>query len=233
MKVISLYLNTQSPTTSKYAPTDKTNLANVKWSINWREIFGKYAETNKACRVKAKIVSSPSVNLNSSSNQGNIRVNFTSQYSNLTNGLNLGVPIVRTTGDTLPQTFFSATISSSVTPTILTVNSGTTPNVSLPIGTTISGNGIPANTTILSQISQYSYSMSNSATASSSTVILNTKPTYYLDLDTIQTFGSNINIPMSNDLYVQFFKNDDTTFQSNVVDYQLWLYFDIEEDDEP
>ena len=52
MKVISLNLSTLA--SGKYAPTDKSNLANVRWSINWQEILGKYFNTNRACRVKGK-----------------------------------------------------------------------------------------------------------------------------------------------------------------------------------
>ena len=157
MKVASLYLNTQT-TNGKYVPVDKTNLANVKWSINWREIFGEYDTTDKLCRVKAKLVSSGSTTLSSANNQGSVRISITSQYSNITNGLNLGPLILRQTPDSLI--------------------------------------------------------------------------TYYMDLDTIQTFGLSANIPMSNDFFVQILKNDDKTLQSSVPEYQLWLYFDIDEDND-
>ena len=158
MKVISLYLSTLTTAGTKYAPVDKSNLANVKWSINWKEIFGEYANSNLPCRVKAKLITAGATTLTTANNQGSIRVSLTSQYSNITNGINLGVPILRTTAD-----------------------SGTT---------------------------------------------------FYLDMDTIQTFGLSVNIPMSNDFFVQFLKSDDRTLQSNVPEYQLWLYFDIDEDDD-
>ena len=155
MKVISLYLNTKSTVGTKYAPTDKSNLANVKWSINWTEIFGEYANTNKPCRVKAKLITAGSSSLSSSGNQGSVRVSLTSQYSNISNGINLG----------------------------------------------------------------------------SSTIRLAADSTYlYLDLDTIQTFGLSCNVPMSNDFFIQFLKADDKTFQTNVPEYNIWLYFDIDED---
>ena len=156
MKVISLYLNTQS--VGKYAPTNKTNLANVTWNINWSEIFGEYADTNKSCRVKAKLITSGATTLTSGNNQGCVRVSLTSQYSNITNGLNLGV-----------------------THLFLLEDSGTT---------------------------------------------------WLLDLDTYQTTGSSVNIPKSNNFFVQFFKPDDRTFQPNVPEYQLWLYFEIDEDND-
>ena len=54
MKVVSLNLSTLG--SGKYAPIDKSNLANVKWSINWKEILGEYYETNKPCRVKCKLI---------------------------------------------------------------------------------------------------------------------------------------------------------------------------------
>ena len=37
MKVVSLNLSTLA--TGKYAPIEKTNLANVKWSINWKRFW--------------------------------------------------------------------------------------------------------------------------------------------------------------------------------------------------
>ena len=157
MKVASLYLNTQT-TNGRYVPVDKSNLANVKWSINWKEIFGEYDMTNKLCRVKAKLVTSSSTTLTSANNQGSVRISITSQYANITNGLNLGSLILRQSAD-------SAT-------------------------------------------------------------------TFYLDLDTIQTFGLSANIPMSNDFFVQILKNDDKTLQPSVPEYQLWLYFDIDEDND-
>ena len=159
MKVISLYLNTKSTVGSKYAPTDKSNLANVKWSINWTEIFGEYANTNKPCRVRAKIITTEATTLTTANNQGCVRVSLTSQYSNITNGLNLGVPHL------MPLT--------------------------------------------------------------------ETATSYYLDLDTtIQTSGMTVNVPMNNDFFVQFLKPDDKTLQPNVPEYQLYLYFDIDEDND-
>ena len=85
MKVISLNLSTLA--SGKYAPTDKSNLANVRWSINWQEILGEYFNTNRPCRVKGKLISATSYLLNSTNNLGTVRMSFTSNYSNINNGL--------------------------------------------------------------------------------------------------------------------------------------------------
>ena len=62
MKVVSLNLSTLG--SGKYAPTDKSNLANVKWMVNWKEIMGEHYTSNHSCRVKGKIVSAGSTLLN-------------------------------------------------------------------------------------------------------------------------------------------------------------------------
>jgi hypothetical protein len=118
MKVVSLNLSTLG--TGKYAPLDKTNLANVKWSINWKEVMGEYFNTNKHCRVKCKVISAASTSLNTTNNLGTIRASFSSIYSNINNGLILGVPIITQTADIASSiTQFFGTISA----TTLTVNS--------------------------------------------------------------------------------------------------------------
>lgn len=98
MKVLSLYLSTQS-TGTKYTPYDKSNLANVKWNINWRDIFNEYIDRNVDCRVKCSLISSSSSTLTTSNNFGTVRANFSSVYGNVTNGFVLGMPILRTSVD--------------------------------------------------------------------------------------------------------------------------------------
>ena len=95
MKVVSLNLSTLG--SGKYAPMDKTNLANVKWSINWKEVLGEYYNTNKPCRVKCKLITAASTLLNTTNNLGTVRASFSSNYSNINNGLVLGVPILTQT----------------------------------------------------------------------------------------------------------------------------------------
>jgi hypothetical protein len=180
MKVVSLNLSTLG--SGKYAPLDKTNLANVKWSINWKEVMGEYYNTNKPCRVKCKLISSASTLLNTTNNLGTVRASFSSNYSNITNGLVLGVPIITQTSDIASSiTQFVGSISSttlSVTPfgygqmlsviggtngistTTLTISSA----IAIPIGSVISGFGITGYVTITAQTSNTTYTMSSAQT---------------------------------------------------------------------
>ena len=178
MKVASLNLSTLG--SGMYAPIEKTNLANVKWSINWNEVLGEYYNTNKPCRVKCKLITAASTLLNTTNNLGTVRASFSSNYSNINNGLVLGVPIITQTGDVASSiTQFIGTISS----TTLTVNSfgygqmlqitGGTNTVStttltvsstspaIPVGSVITGQGIVGYTTITAQVSATSYTMSS------------------------------------------------------------------------
>lgn len=68
-------------------PFNKTNLNNVKWNINWREIFGN---TEGECRVRVKFVSQSATNFTWTANTGSIRASFTSNNQNSSNGFNLG-----------------------------------------------------------------------------------------------------------------------------------------------
>ena len=177
MKVASLNLSTLG--SGMYAPIEKTNLANVKWSINWNEVLGEYYNTNKPCRVKCKLITAASTLLNNTNNLGTVRASFSSNYSNINNGLVLGVPIITQTGDIASSiSQFIGTISS----TTLTVNSfgyggllqitGGTNTVStttltvsstspaIPVGSVITGQGIVGYTTITAQVSATSYTMS-------------------------------------------------------------------------
>jgi len=53
--VVSVYISyTLQSKPPKYTPTFKSNLANVKWNINWKEIFGDQVGE---CRVRAKFIS--------------------------------------------------------------------------------------------------------------------------------------------------------------------------------
>ena len=192
MKVVSLNLSTLG--SGKYAPIDKTNLANVKWNIDWKEVMGEYYNTNKHCRVKCKLITSGSTLLNTTNNLGTVRASFSSNYSNINNGLVLGVPFLTQSSDT------SSTITQfigSITNTTLTVNNfgygqfisfigGTagTPNTvltlasatAIPIGSVISGSGINGYCVLINQLSGTTYTMSSSQTISTGTAIVSALP---------------------------------------------------------
>ena len=74
--------------TSSLKPYNKINLNNVKWNINWRQIFGN---TEGECRVRVKFVSQSATNFTWSANTGSLRASLTSNYQNSNNGLNLGL----------------------------------------------------------------------------------------------------------------------------------------------
>ena len=180
MKVISLNLST--PSSGNYAPIDKSNLANVKWSINWKEVFGEKFNQNLMCRVKVRLISSQSNQLSTANNTGPVHASFQSNYSNIANGLVLGVPIIRPTSDnsSLITQFIGsiATTVLSVNPfgygSLLTVTGATAgaasttltlaSATSLPIGAVISCNSISGYCVLVSQASTTSYIMSSSET---------------------------------------------------------------------
>ena len=97
MPVVSLYLSTKA--TGKYAPIDKSNFANVKWSIPWNEVLGDYYNSNVFCNVRCKLLTYPDVDYSSANSYGTVRANFTSSYSNITNGFVLGIPIIHNVVD--------------------------------------------------------------------------------------------------------------------------------------
>lgn len=111
MRTYSLYLSTLS---SINAPTNKTNLAQVKWSVNWREIFGNKVGN---CRVRTHIISKSSNVLTWANNVGSCRINLASNTSNCSSGLNLGM--VRPMND-----FSSATVNTTYLECDTTMSSG-------------------------------------------------------------------------------------------------------------
>jgi hypothetical protein len=100
--------------------------------------------------------------------------------------------------------------------------------VQLPIGSIISGNGVNSGTVVLSQTASYIYTISGTQNTTQAPLICNPN-NYYLDLDTLESFGQTINVPMNNSFTVQFLKPDEQTLMSNIPEYQLWLDFDIED----
>jgi hypothetical protein len=143
-----LYLSTTGVTNKPY---NKTNLNNVKWNINWKEIFGS---ATGECNVRVKVVSASASNLTFANNIGSVRASFASNYQNSTNGFNLGcvLPVLDNTSAT-------------------------------------------ANTT-------------------------------YLECDTIATTGVTMIIPTTNNDFTISFLNSSEGVMANVPEYQIWLYFD-------
>jgi hypothetical protein len=116
-----LYLSTNTSTNS-LKPVNKTNLNNVKWSINWREIFGN---REGECRVRVKVTSASATNLTWSANVGSVRASFASNYQNSTNGFNLGAVLPQldttaTTTTTVPGYTSTSTTNIGVSPPVTT-----------------------------------------------------------------------------------------------------------------
>jgi|VirMetMinimDraft_7_1064189.scaffolds.fasta_scaffold08226_2 hypothetical protein len=92
VKVYSLYLSTQSPAGTPYAPI-VDNQSVVAWNINWDSFFGSQSANNSLpnkCRVKF-LLTSKSGTLVYNNTMGSLRANFTSSYANNYNGVNLGL----------------------------------------------------------------------------------------------------------------------------------------------
>lgn len=189
MKVVSLNLSTLA--TGNYAPMDKSNLANCRWLINWREILGEYHNSNKTCKVKGKLISAPSTLLTSANNLGTVRLSLASNYSNITNGLTLGIPIIRQTADTnatITQ-FVGSTSGTTLTVnpfgygtllqviggtgglTVSTLTLATGSTGSIPIGSVITGFGIAGYCTIIGQTGNLVYTMSSNQNIATGTNI--------------------------------------------------------------
>ena len=145
-----LYLLTTGATNKPY---NKSNLNNVKWNINWKEIFG--SETGE-CNVRIKLVSASATNLTFANNIGSVRASFASNYQNSTNGFNLG-------------------------------------SIELKLVSTIA-----------------------------------TPITTYLECNTIDSKGVTMIIPTTNNNITISILNANETLMASVVDYQIWLYFDVE-----
>ena len=152
MRTYSLYLST----TGVNKPLSTTNLAQLKWNINWKEIFGN--RNVGECRVRVRLISSANASITTANNNGSLRASFQSYTSNSTNGLNLGAIV--------PNTFF----------------------------------------------------------------ITSTTVSLYLEGDTSMTNGVSMIIPASNsELYITIL-NSSETLMLNVPNYQIWLYFDVDDE---
>ena len=148
--VVSVYISyTLQSNPPKYTPTFKSNLATVKWNINWKEIFGdKVGE----CRVRAKFISESYALLTWENNLGSIRVSLSSNTTNSSNGFNVGMIC-------------------PITETLAT----------------------------------------------------------YLDCDTTTTQGCTSIIPTNNQEFTVTILDNTENLMANVPDYQLFLYFDVDD----
>jgi hypothetical protein len=98
-KVYTLYLSTQTPAGNIYAPVDATNKAQVRWSINWDQLYGsiKSDVDERIARVSFQISSLAQDSIYTyAGNSGILAIQgISNKFSNSNNGLVLGtvVPI--------------------------------------------------------------------------------------------------------------------------------------------
>jgi hypothetical protein len=87
----SLYLSTLTAG-GQYKPVSKTNLANVTWNVNWRDVFSPDDE-GKPMKVRVRVLSRNVVAASSGwdTSIGSIRCNLPDKSSNSTNGLFLSL----------------------------------------------------------------------------------------------------------------------------------------------
>ena len=90
-KTHSLYLSTLTAK-GQYKPVSKTNLANVTWNVNWRDVFSPDDE-GKPMKVRIKVLSRNVTAANAAwdTSIGSIRCNLPDKSSNSTNGLFLAL----------------------------------------------------------------------------------------------------------------------------------------------
>jgi hypothetical protein len=86
-KVYTLYLSTLTPY-GQTAPTDKTNLANVKWNINWDSLFDDAPDCD--CNVRFLLVGKSGTYVYNNT-LCSLRASFSSIYQNIYNGVNIGL----------------------------------------------------------------------------------------------------------------------------------------------
>ena len=93
-KIFTLYLSTQTPAGSLYAPVDATNKSIVSWNINWNALYGgtAFAGEERLARVKFQLWGlSQSGIYTWAANSGVLAIQgLGNQYSNSQNGLTLG-----------------------------------------------------------------------------------------------------------------------------------------------
>jgi len=94
-KIFTLYLSTQTPVSSLYAPTgDTTNKSIMSWDINWGALYGgvAFSGAERFARVKFQLSSlSQNAIYTWAANSGVLAIQgLGNQYSNSQNGLTLG-----------------------------------------------------------------------------------------------------------------------------------------------
>ena len=144
---------------SKYAPLYRNNLNQMKWNINWSEIFGN--QTGE-CKVRVDFLSTTSSMLTWNVNVGSIRASFACSTSNNSNGMNIG----------------DLRLNSEIAPSIYTA------------------------------------------------------ATYkYLTSENTINNGTSMKIPTTNGDFILTMLNSSELPMPNVPDYQIWLYFDVDDDE--
>jgi hypothetical protein len=90
-RIFTLYLSTLTPSGYNFSPVDKTNLSNVKWSIDWNRVFGNLCG-RADCLVRIRLISrqNTTTNLPYDTNLGTVRCNFYSSYQQQNNGVIIG-----------------------------------------------------------------------------------------------------------------------------------------------
>ena len=140
-------------------------------------------------QIKAKLVTASSTSLTTANYLGTIRMSFALNYSNIVNGLPVGIPLIRQTGDmnAVITPFVGGISGTTLTLTpycygnmlsviggtggISTVTLTTGSASAIPIGSVITGAGISGYVTITAQSSATSYTMSSAQTIPTSTPI--------------------------------------------------------------
>jgi hypothetical protein len=93
-RIFTLYLSTQTPAGSPYAPVDATNKSIVSWNINWNALYGGIAfqGEERFARVKFQLSSLAQDSIYTwAGNSGVLAIQgLGNQYSNSQNGLTLG-----------------------------------------------------------------------------------------------------------------------------------------------
>lgn len=100
MKTYSLSLSTLIQSTNQnISLIDKTNLASVKWFVNWGQFFN-YEDYNKPCRVKARMCTkkSTAIAMGYDENLGFLTCSLPSTNCNMINGSVLGQTLLYTSG---------------------------------------------------------------------------------------------------------------------------------------
>jgi len=76
---------------------DKTNLARVKWFVNWAQFF-KYEDHGKNCKIKVKLYSKKSISYTHDGNLGFLTCSLPSSSGNMVNGTVLGQTLIYPSG---------------------------------------------------------------------------------------------------------------------------------------